>query len=90
MTHEQTPAQKRWLEALLLLLSDVAAARFDLLMTSDREPLEAAQEVIESLRRYDFLADSAVSEAEYQKLKKQVESSVSDKADAVIREQNPR
>ncbi len=89
MTHEPTPAQKEGLEALLLLLSDAAAARFDLLIGPGREPLEAAQAVIESLERYDALA-GLVPEAEYQTLKTQVESSVSDKADALIREQNPR
>lgn len=89
MTYEPTPAQKQGLEALPVLLSDLAAARFDLLMTSDREPLEAAQEVIESLSRYDPVAE-LTSKADYQKLKKQVESSVSDSADAVIRKQNPR
>lgn len=89
MTQDPTLAQKQGLETLLLLLSDAASTRFDLLMASDREPLEAAQEVIEDLGRYDPLAGLA-SETEYQKLKTQVESSVSNKADALIREQNPR
>ena len=76
------------LKAISLLLTDVSATRFDLLLLS-RDPLEAAQEVIDSLDRYDFLS-GMTSEASYQDLKKQVESSVSDRADAVIREQNPR
>ena len=88
MTHEPTSADQRVLGALLLLLSDVAITRFDLLVMS-REPLEAAQEVIASLDRYDFLR-GLTSEAHYTELKKQLESRISDRADRVIREQNPR
>ena len=76
------------LKAVSLLLSDISTTRFDLLL-SDRDPLDAAQEVIDSLDRYDFLAGLA-GETRYQELKKQVESTLSDRADEVIREQNPR
>ncbi len=61
------------LRAISLLLTDLCVTRFDLLLLS-RDPLEAAQEVIDSLDRYDFLGGLA-SEAGYQDLKKQVESS---------------
>ena len=90
-TEPQPPADQNelMLKAVSLLLSDISTTRFDLLMLSDRDPLEAAQEVIDSIGRYDFLAGLA-GEASYQDLKKRVESSVSDRADAVIREQNPR
>ncbi len=89
-TKQQPPVNQRELvlEAFSLLLSDVCTTRFDLLVLS-RDPLEAAQEVIESLDRYDFLS-GLTGEAHYQGLKKHVESSVGDKAEAMIREQNPR
>ena len=86
---EHQSADQLVLGALLLLLSDVSTTRFDLLMMAGREPLDAAQEVIDNLDRYDFLAGLA-GETSYQDLKKRVESSVSDRADEVIREQNPR
>ena len=86
----QPPADQSelMLKAISLLLSDISTTRFDLLL-SDRDPLDAAQEVIDSLDRYDFLAGLA-GETSYQDLKKQVESTLSDRADEVIREQNPR
>ena len=86
----QPPADQSelMLKAVSLLLSDISITRFDLLL-SDRDPLDAAQEVIDSLDRYDFLAGLA-GETSYQDLKKQVESTLSDRADEVIREQNPR
>ena len=86
----QPPADQSelMLKAVSLLLSDISTTRFDLLL-SDRDPLDAAQEVIDSLDRYDFLAGLA-GETSYQELKKQIESTLSDRADEVIREQNPR
>ena len=86
----QPPADQSelMLKAVSLLLADISTTRFDLLL-SDRDPLDAAQEVIDSLDRYDFLAGLA-GETSYQDLKKQVESTLSDRADEVIREQNPR
>ena len=89
-TEPQPPADQSelMLKAVSLLLADISTTRFDLLL-SDRDPLDAAQEVIDSLDRYDFLAGLA-GETSYQDLKKQVESTLSDRADEVIREQNPR
>ena len=89
-TEPQSPADQSelMLKAVSLLLADISITRFDLLL-SDRDPLDAAQEVIDSLDRYDFLAGLA-GETSYQDLKKQVESTLSDRADEVIREQNPR
>ena len=86
----QPPADQSelMLKAVSLLLSDISTTRFDLLL-SDRDPLDAAQEVIDSLDRYDFLGN-LTSEAHYTALKKQVESTLSNRADEVIREQNPR
>ena len=94
MTHSETEREapdprELTLKALLLLLADACATRFDLLMLSNRDPSEAAQEIIDSLHRYDFLGGLA-GEASYQNLKRHIESSVSDKAEALIREQNPR
>ena len=91
MTGEPHPSKQTELvlKAVSLLLTDLCATRFDLLMLANRDPLDAAQEVIDSVGRYDFLGGLA-GEANYQDLKKHIESSVSDRADAVIREQNPR
>ena len=75
---------------VLTLLSDVCLTRFELLMTTDQDPLEAAREVIESLDRYDFLGDLVVSKTDYLEQRKHIESAISNKAESVIREQNPR
>lgn len=82
--------QGRILDAVLMLLSDVCLTRFELLMTTDQDPLEAASEVIESLDRYDFLGDLAISKTSYLEQKKHIESTISNEAERVIREQNPR
>lgn len=78
------------LDAVLMLLSDVCLTRFELLITTDQDPLEAAREVIESLDRYDFLGDLIVSKTSYLEQKKHIESTISNEAERVIREQNPR
>lgn len=59
-------------------------------MVMEQDPSEAAKEIIESLDRYDFLSDLAVSNLRYIALKKQIESNISNEAERVIREENPR
>ncbi len=78
------------LNAVLMLLSDVCLTRFELLMTTDQDPLEAAREVIESLDRYDFLGDLVVSKTGYLEQKKRIGSTISNEVERVIQEQNPR
>jgi anion-transporting ArsA/GET3 family ATPase len=78
------------LHAVSMLLSDICRTRFQLLMVTEEDPSEAAKEVIDGLDRYDFLGDVAVSNTSYLELKKQIESDISNEAERVIREQNPR
>jgi len=78
------------LSAVSMLLSDICLTRFKLLMVTEQDPSEAAKEVIESLDRYDFLSDLAVSNTSYLELKKQIENKIGNEAERVIREQNPR
>lgn len=85
-----TANQDLILKAVLMLLSDVCLARFELLMAKDLDSLEAASEVIESLNRYDFLSELANSETHYLELKKDIASDISNAAERVIRDQNPR
>ncbi len=82
--------QELILNAVLMLLSDVCLTRFEFLITTGQDPLEAAREVIESLDRYDFLSDLAISKTSYLERKKYLGSTISNEAERVIQEQNPR
>lgn len=88
---ENMPADRGLiLNAVSVLLYDICFTRFKLLMVTEQDPSEAAKEVIESLDRYDFLSDLAVTDTSYLKLKKQIENDIGNEAERVIREQNPR
>ena len=78
------------LHTVSMLLSDICLTRFQLLMVTDQDPSEAAKEVMDGLDRYDFLGDLAVSNTSYLELRKHIESDISNAAERVIREQNPR
>ncbi len=59
-------------------------------MTTDQDPLGAAREVIESLDRYDFLGDLVILKTSYLERKKHLKGTISNEAERVIWEQNPR
>ncbi len=76
--------------AILNLLADVCFTRFELLISRHIDPSEAVQASIETLNRYDFLNDLTSLDPSYSEIKKQIESNISDQAETIIREDNPR
>ncbi len=75
--------------AIVNLLADICFTRFELLIGKGLDPLEAAQDTMENLDRYDFLSNLPLNPS-YPELKKQIASNISDQAETVIREDNPR
>lgn len=76
------------LRAVSLLLTDLCTLRFETLVQSGTDPLEAAERVMSDLSRYSFLDNLA--NADYPALKKEIEIAVSTMAGRITEEENPR
>ena len=75
-------------KAVSLLLTDLCTLRFETLVQSGTDPLEAAERVMTDLSRYDFL--DGLTGTDYPALKKDIEMNLSTMAGRITEEENPR